>query len=184
MINIICYTGGCCGDLLTALIDSQNVDCAQSAITIIPERSKLKKPHLFTNDIEKDQYIIEASSKWKSIPSHDLTYHINRRHNFIGITVKDKSMAIWAAERFKQLHSPHVWKEMQAACGVSTVKDYAQMLLDFSNLIERHTNKIVSLESIIDGTVIRQLKKHVKNLPADSQDLYENWLELQKNIPT
>jgi len=184
MIDIVCYTGGCCGDLLTALIDGQGVDYNKTKMVITQERSKLKKPHLFANNNEKDQYIIEASAQWQSIPSHDLRYHIDRRHCFIGITVKDKSLASWAAERFKQLHRPNVWNEMQKSCGANTINDYAQMLIDFSNLIVHHTDKIVSLESICNGTAIQDLKKYVDNLQPGNEDLYRNWLTLQNKIPT
>lgn len=177
MIDIICYTGGTCGDLITALIDSQGAYFRNKAVMFEQDRLRFKKPHTFVNDEEKDQYINEMAIKYRSIPSHDLQYHIKRGHDFIGITVQDLSVAKWAANRFKELHRPHVWAEMTAVCGVDTVEDYAQIMIDFSNLVIQHTNKIITLESIKAGTVLQN-----QLLSTGKKNLYQNWQDLQNNI--
>lgn len=177
MIDIICYTGGTCGDLITALIDSQGAYFRNKAVMFEQDRLRFKKSHAFANDEEKDQYINEMAIKYRSIPSHDLQYHIKRGHDFIGITVQDLSVAKWAANRFKELHRPHVWAEMTAVCGVDTVEDYAQIMIDFSNLVIQHTNKIITLESIKAGTVLQN-----QLLSTGKKNLYQNWQDLQNNI--
>ena len=177
MIDIVCYTGGSCGDLITALIDNKGAHFRNKAVMFEQDRLRFKKPHTFANDEEKDQYLDEMTNKYRSIPSHDMQYHIKREHNFIGITVQDFSVAKWAAKRFKELHRPHVWAEMTAVCGVNTVEDYAQTMIDFSNLVIQHTDRIITLESIQDGTVLQN-----SILKNSSKNLYQNWQDLQNGI--
>ena len=177
MIDIVCYTGGSCGDLITALIDNKGAHFRNKAVMFEQDRLRFKKPHTFANDEEKDQYLDEMTNKYRSIPSHDMQYHIKREHNFIGITVQDLSVAKWAAKRFKELHRPHVWAEMTAVCGVNTVEDYAQTMIDFSNLVIQHTDRIITLESIQDGTVLQN-----SILKNSSKNLYQNWQNLQNGI--
>ena len=174
MIDIVCYTGGTCGDLITALIDSQGAYFQNKAVMFKQDRLRLKKPHMFANDDEKDQYLNEITNTYRSIPSHDIQYHINRGHDFIGITVQDLNVAKWAANRFKELHRPHVWAEMTAVCGVTTVEGYAQTMINFSNLVIQHTDKIITLESIKAGTVLQN-----QLLSTGSKNLYQNWQDLQ-----
>jgi hypothetical protein len=173
-MKIICYTGGTCGDVITALFDSAGTSYQGSTVMIAPDRSRLKKPHEFANDDSKDQYLINMAAKYQSIPSHDLDYHVRRQHEFIGITVQDWNVALWAAQRFKDLHRPHVWAEMTSACGANSVEDYAQMMLDFSNLVATHTSKIITLESIRAGLALQN-----PILENTNKDFYNNWLELQ-----
>ena len=174
-MKIICYTGGTCGDVITALFDSTATSYRGNTVMIDADRSRLKKPHEFATNESKDQYLEEMAVKYQSIPSHDLAYHVRRQHEFIGITVRDWTVALWAAQRFKDLHRPHVWTEMTAACGAHTVEEYAQMMLDFSNLIVQHTNKIITLESIRAGTALQN-----PILQNADKDFYKTWLEAQQ----
>lgn len=177
MIEIICYAGGTCGDLITALIDSKGAYFQNKAVMFEQDRLRFKKPHTFADDTEKDQYLNAITNKYQSIPSHDLQYHSQRGHDFIGITVQNTSVANWAANRFKELHRPHVWAEMAAVCGVNTVEDYAQTMIDFSNLVIQHTDRIITLESIKDGTVL-----HNPILKNAGKNLYQNWKDLQNGV--
>ena len=174
-MKIICYTGGTCGDVITALFDSTSTCYHGATVMIDADRSRLKKPHTFANNEEKDRYLEEMVTKYQSIPSHDLGYHVGRHHEFIGITVYDWNVALWAAQRFKDLHRPHVWTEMTAVCGAITVEDYAQLLIDFSNLIVQHTDKIITLESIQTGTALQN-----SILQNADRDFYKTWLEAQQ----
>lgn len=176
MINIICYTGGTCGDLVAAIIDPTGCKFYQNAVMHAPDRIKLKKSHLFNNNEEKDQYIDTVGKQYLSIPSHDIDYHIDRKHNFIGITVHDKKTAIWAANRFKKLHRPSVWEEMCNACGAKTVDDYAQILIDYSYMVSNHTNRLIKLEDIINGNAIDSLIQ--LGIEKPSVNLYNNWLAI------
>jgi len=176
-LKIVCYTGGTCGDLLSALIDSTDTEFEFSAISHVSARQRLKKPHTFANNEEKDQYIIDTSTKYLSIPSHDLDYHVLRYHKFIAITVQDFAVAMWAAKRFRSMHRPHVWEEMQSKCGANTIEDYAQMLIHYSNMVVNHTKDIVKLEGILAGHAIESLEKlGIANL---DKNLYQTWLALQ-----
>jgi hypothetical protein len=176
-LRIICYTGGTCGDLLSAMIDPTDVELEFGAISHVMERQRLKKPHTFANHEEKDQYIVTIAKQYLSIPSHDLDYHVSRSHKFIAITVQDLSIAVWAANRFRSMHRPHVWEEMQSNCGASTIEDYAQMLIHYSNMVVNHTENIVKLEDILAGQAIDSLEKlGINNL---DKNLYQTWLALK-----
>ena len=176
-MHIICYAGGTCGDLLSAMIDPTETDIVLGRLQLSADRTRLKKPHQFRDVQEKDQYIQEAGAKYQSLPSHDLEYHASRDHDFIGITVSDWHTAMWAAKRFQELHRPHVWEEMQRHCGAATVADYAQILIDFGNLVATHTDKLVSLESILDGSVIDS----IRNWCDTDTALYQRWRDQQSS---
>lgn len=181
-LTIVCYMGGMCGDLITALIDSTNMSFVNSTVKLQNERIKLKKPHLFTTDAEKDLYISHIGEIFKSIPSHDLKYHVLRKHKFISIAVEDRRCADWAANRFKNLHKPEVWQGLSKFSNCSTVEQYSQMMLDYSSMVkkEKYSNKIINLEDILDGRLIEILKMYGFNLTNDYQSIYNSWLKLQK----
>jgi hypothetical protein len=175
---IVCYCGGTCGDLISALIDNSDVYLHNRTVKHASLRERLKKPHQFESTADKDHYMTEIFKQYKSIPSHDLDYHVQKNHVFIGITIKDKTIALRAANRFKNLHRPHVWEEMSKVTGAVTIEDYAQLLLDYSNLVETHTSNIVKLERILTGDAITDLAKIITT-PLDNE-LYTNWLKHQQ----
>jgi hypothetical protein len=177
MIEIICYAGGTCGDLIAELIDSKGAYFRNKAVMFKQERLRFKKPHAFAEDEERDQYLAEMTLKYKSIPSHDLQYHLRRKHNFIGITVSDWNTAQWASKRFKELHQSHVWEDMIAASGADSIEKYAQLMIDFSNMIVKHTDRIITLESIRAGTALQN-----QLLLTGSKNLYQNWQDLQNGV--
>ena len=181
-LKIICYTGGTCGDLLSALIDP--LDCIFQNKTVFHDikRQRLKKPHTFSSDEEKDQYLNEIAVCYNSVPSHDLNYHVLRKHSFISITVQDFNTALWAATRFQRCHRPHVWKEMTDQSGADTIEKYAQLLIDYSVMVAQHTENVVQLEHIRNGLAIESLEKCLNyTLTKPARNLYQNWLDLQNN---
>jgi hypothetical protein len=177
--TIVCYMGGTCGDILTAMIDSTDATLTERAVKLTSQRSRLKKPHLFDNDTDKDKYISDIGLVYNSIPSHDLAYHIRRQHEFIGIVVNDRAVAEWAADRFKKLHRPHVWEEMQQHCGADSVKIYAQTMLDFSILVREHTTNLVQLERILAGNADTDLA--LLGIDCTDKQFYRHWMEKQHN---
>jgi L-rhamnose mutarotase len=179
MIEIVCATGGTCVDILTAIMDTRNVELKNSAVWMAPERSRLKKPHNFVDDLAKNDYVNLMSLVYNSIPSHDLDFHVRCCHLFIAITIDKFETALWAAERFKKLHRPHVWEEMQKVCGATNVNEYAQIMMDYSNLVRKHTTKLVALERILDGCAVEDLKQ-ITDLDLNNE-FYQQWLKLQHN---
>lgn len=175
--------GGTCGDLITAMLDP--TDCELSAtgnVKLAPSRSRLKKPHEFNNIQEKDLYL---ETQHQSIPSHDLDYHILRKHEIIGLTVNTIDCAKWAADRFKKLHRPHVWQQVMQASGVKDTHEYAQMMLDFSNLVVKYTSNVLSLEDILAGNAIIRLQELTGGIiNSDSQEFYKQWLNAQTKYET
>lgn len=176
---IVCYTGGTCGDLLVALVDSRHARVTDiGTVMHHNERTCLKKPNIFASDLEKDTYI--NTIQYNSFPSHDLDYHIRSNHKFISVVVTDQETAKWAANRFKLLHRPHVWKEMCNFSGVSTVDEYAQMLLDYSSMVITKTDQTLDLKRIINGYALLDLAEYVRS-PLDSA-FYQTWLDKQNRF--
>ena len=174
---IVCYMGGTCGDLICALFDSEPADMYNNRVILSSERQHLKKPHTFNNNEEKDQYLDNISKIYKSIPSHDIEYHIQRQHEFVGVVVEQLDTALWSSQRFKELHRPHVWEEMQRSCGAKSVEEYAQMMLDYSYMIKQHTSKIITLEEILNGQAIKKLQSMLKE--QLNSNFYHQWLKVQ-----
>lgn len=160
---IICYTGGTAGDIVSRIIDPRE---------LLPDRQRLKKPHLFSSNEEKDQYI--KNSIWDSLPSHNFEYHRAQQHNILGIQCRDMQSALWAATRFKNRHRPRVWEEMSRACGATNIEQYAQMIIDFGNMIANYTTNVLYLDRIIAGHAIADLLE--LNVSVTGKDLYTDWL--------
>ena len=182
-LTIVCYTGGACGDLISAIIDGKDVAINNKAIKHTQQRQKLKKPHLFNSIDEKNKYLVDIALQYNSIPSHDLDYHISQSHNFISIVVDDIKTAKWAATRFKQLHRPNVWQEMARVSNINTVDEYAQLLIDYSSMVRNYTNRYVNLESIKSGIAVQQLEEILQfNISKAGQNIYSNWINSQLNL--
>ena len=160
---IVCFVGGTAGDIVTQILDPRELSA---------ERQRLKKPHLFSNDIEKDLFV--KATDYNSIPSHDYDYHARNNHAILGIVCKEMSNAMWAADRFKKLHRPHVWKEMTAFCGVDTVEAYAQAILDFGNMLSAYTDNLLYLDDIVNGRAVENL--HQLGYTTPGQNKYKEWL--------
>jgi L-rhamnose mutarotase len=175
---IVCYTGGCCGDLISAIIDSRDTTLVGSTIKHADTRVLLKKPHLLASDSEKDQYIQTISSNYNSIPSHDLEYHKHNKPRFVSVIVHNFDIAYWAADRFKKLHRPHVWNEMQKVCGVNNVREYAEILIHYSNMVVEYADYVVKLEDIVSGDVISKLENYCP-INESGKDLYRQWRSRQ-----
>lgn len=171
---IICYMGGTAGDLVTAVIDSKDTLLDDKKLLIHPNRSKLKKPHLFNNSKETSEYINSLSSTYMSLPSHSTDFHIQENQDFIGIIVDDYETALWAATRFKELHLPHVWEEVMKFSNISTVEEYAELMMKYATILKNHTDKIITLKQILNGELITELKKYV-DIELQEQ-LYKDWL--------
>jgi len=180
MIEIVCYNGGACGDLVTAMIDPREA-IVNNTLHLAPDRSLLKKTHLFASDWERNQYLDRTSHHWNSVPSHDLEYHVRQAHDFIAITVENWGTALWAATRFQQLHRPQVWQEMVESCGAQDVSGYAQVMRDFSSLIKTKTQRIIQLERIVTGHAVEDLLQLVPTVDAN---IYHAWLQQQTGLTT
>lgn len=185
-LDIVVYMGGCCGDLVTALIDTTSVslNTSTSSVVLSSDRQRLKKPFLFPDDQHKDIYLEEISMMYKSVSSHDHDYHVRRGNKFIGISVKNYTTALWAATRFKQIHRPDIWHSVKKSHCIDHVEQYAQMMLDYSYLLLDSTDSIIDLEDILQGqalTMLSQLTNH--KLDTRAKNFYNNWLGIQNKNP-
>jgi hypothetical protein len=71
---------------------------------------------------------------------------------------------------------------MVQACGARDVDGYAQMMLDFSNMLAMHTHDVLSLEDILLGNAIARLSEIIKNqINPEAHILYDNWLTQANN---
>jgi hypothetical protein len=174
MFNIICYLGGTCGDLVTAVIDNAGCYIQGGAIALDHKRQLLKKSWQFSNDNARDEYVEQISQVYKSIPSHDVEYHLRSNHSFVAIVVNNKSTATWASSRFKSLHKAHVWEEMKSINQADTVEKYAQDMLDWSSWIKQNTTKTISLEDILNGCLEQRISSIINQAPIDI-NLYQQW---------
>jgi hypothetical protein len=178
--------GGACGDLIMSVIDSTNCKIKDGRVhtkgydplDINTYRFKLKKPHVFTSDEEKDQFLIEMAKSYKSISSHDTEYHIKRKLEFITVVASDEETALWASERFKSYHRENIWDEMVVACGANSTQGYAEMLLKYSDRITQYTDKVIDIKKdILSGNLIQKMQRFV-DIPLDI-DFYNYWLSQQ-----
>jgi len=174
-MDIVLYMGGCCGDIITGLIDTKGISIASSKCVILKERSKLKRSFEFDNSAEKDAYIASASRYWNSLPSHDADYHMQNNHTYIGILCSDWEIALWAATRFRGLHRDSVWERMSNISGAKTIEEYAQLITDFSNMIKPSAYKTIELADIVNGYAIDKLKL-LTQLDDCASIMYDQWL--------
>ena len=174
-MDIVLYMGGCCGDIITGLIDTKGISIASSKCVILKERSKLKRSFEFDNTAEKDVYIASACRYWNSLPSHDADYHMQNNHTYIGILCSDLEIALWAATRFRGLHRDSVWERMSKASGAKTIEEYAQLIIDFSSMIKTGTHKTIELKDIVNGHAIDKLKL-LTNVDSSASIMYDQWL--------
>ena len=178
---IVLYSGGSCGDIVTGIIDPTDatIHPKKNKTKLSTFRSKLKDPQKFKNDASKDAFLKKAFKIYKSIPSHDLPYHIKNNHTFVGIKIKKFSNALWAAERFKNLHDNDIWEEMCKLCGAKSIKDYAQIIFNFGKHLHKLTKYIVSVEEIISGNADSILEEMLQiKLSKKSLGLYRSWLDV------
>lgn len=135
---------------------------------------------MFLNDEQKNHYMQTIKPCYNSVPSHDLDYHVKHKHWFIGIAVDDTDLAVWAAQRFKDLHRAHVWKEVERVLGITTWQQYAQCMLDYSGLLKSHTPNVLQLEDILSGHVVPKLELMLgHDLPNNIKTIaYRNWQDI------
>jgi hypothetical protein len=174
---VVCYMGGTYGDMVAGLINEDlKTDAIWQVAKPTEEVSKLKKPHTFDSDQEKDEYINSMSSEYKCILSHDQDYHFSRNHSVLGIVVTNMNSALRCAKRFKASHRDQVWEEMMDRCGAKTIKEYAEMMLHYSNAIEKQSKWIISTDEIEDGRVLERIAQIIGTpLSRLTQNSYKNW---------
>jgi len=102
MPTIVCYNGGCFGDLITALIDTTDAFIDNGTVIHNRSRLRLKEYFYFKSDQEKDDYL-SNHTEYKSVSSHDIRYHIKKRHSFIGVVTEDLNVALQLSTRFLKL---------------------------------------------------------------------------------
>ena len=176
MTKLILYMGGCCGDIVTGLIDTKGISIQSGKCVVLKEREKLKRSFQFANNAQKDAYIASASRYWNSLPSHDADYHMQNNHPYLGIVCSELKTAMWAATRFRNLHRDIVWKRMSDVTGAKTIEEYARLILDFSSMIKSSAYETIELTDIVEGNVIEKLKE-LTLLDDCASIMYNQWLE-------
>lgn len=176
-LNIVCYMGGACGDIIVGMLAPAGTTISSRHTVEIPEnRRKLKIPHKFETDEDKDCYLNQLYHT--TISSHDFEYHAKNGHDILYVGIQNIDRAIWAATRFKNLHFAHAWQEMTDKCGAETIEQYAQMYIDHRIMVKNYVPaKIIDVEDIISGNAVQKLSELGYDISVDGQELYNQWLE-------
>jgi len=177
----VVYMGGAAGDMVASVIDHRNskFNSSQQRMEMPLDRQRFKKPHTFESDAAKDEYVQQMSATYCSLPSHDIDYHVRNGHTTIGITVHDTKIAKWAAQRFESVHRPQVWQQVCEACGITTTRQYADLMLHYSDMLEKQLTNTIKLERIVAGNLADDLELVLdKKLDKESVNVYRNWLDL------
>jgi len=175
-MDIICYAGGMCGDLVTSVIDSTDSMLSNARIYTIMDRSKLKSNLFLHTEEDQLKYIKEMETRYLSIPSHSIDLHVKYKHSFITVYTENYDLALWCATRFKNLHTHDVWSTLTNGDG--SVESYATTIIQSCKYSQAHTDKIIMLEDILSGNLLSTLSKYVKT-PLNEK-LYQEWLSRQQ----
>jgi hypothetical protein len=179
-MNIILFTPGACGDIVTAVIDSTGailpkynpasiIDYAHEVHYVLLDmaRQKLKSECDLSKYNEYDLYINEMrDAGYLSLPSHSFKYHLDNKHQFILIDNSEDSVAEWVINRLNLLYG-HLPSRIRLT--ESDIKYEIQRA-------SPHTDKIINLRDIIEGRLITKLKQWIDTPLND--DLYQQWLQV------
>ena len=168
-MDIIVYPPGAGGNLVSAVIDNNLYYYTGVHFETYRKKLRMKSYIESMTDEDRDNYILEMRSKYLSLPSHIIEYHINRKHDFILIAPVTDIEISWCIDRFSKIHT--------------TVKDLVEnsqeAYRDFVKNGKQHTNKIITVEEIYSGKLLDRLKQYVTT-PLNEQ-LYHTWLESEIN---
>lgn len=171
-MEIILFTGGAAGDLVTATIDPRGYIFNENhilplidPITKIYERIKLRNAKALSlmTDEDRDEYI--KNSPWNALASHAYEYHVKKKHNFILIDSSDIVYSKWAANRYNS-----IWPN-KTPNGLPM--NYNYHITNF-NLAKDFTKRIITLKDIVEGNLISRLETLTGNKFSDI--LYKKWL--------
>lgn len=173
-MDIILYTLGTCGNMVTAVIDNTGYRFDGRHYESFAERIKLRN-RFYQNtmtDNDRDNYIIEMSKKYKSLASHQYQYHIDRGHSYILVMPSTEEEIQWSINRFKTIHP-------NSPMDVKTAHNYYN---EFITKSKQHTNKIITLTDIWSGNLLERLKEYVST-PLN-EEVYHQWLAKELNTYT
>ena len=95
------------------------------------------------------------------------------------LNLNDTKIAKWAAQRFESVHRPQVWQQVCEACGITTTRQYADLMLHYSDMLEKQLTNTIKLERIVAGNLADDLELVLdKKLDKESVNVYRNWLDL------
>lgn len=173
-MDIILYTPGTCGNMVTAVIDNNGYNFDGKHYECFNERKKLRNTFYqrTMTDEDRDNYIIEIAKKYKSLASHQYNYHIDRGHQYILVIPSTDEEIQWSIHRFNNIH-PHI------AMNVTNAPNYYN---NFINEAKQHTNKIITLTDIWSGNLLNRLKEYIST-PLD-EEVYYQWLAKEINTKT
>ena len=143
--------------------------------TSVAEEQQLKEYFNFKSDQEKDDYL-NNYTEYKSVSSHDIKYHIKKRHLFIGVVTEDLNVALQLSTRFLKLKE-EVYN-ITDITNFKNINEYANTILNSSKLIKIFSKKIITAESILAGTGLSDLEK-LTELDTNSENFYNKSLKEQ-----
>jgi|LauGreDrversion4_2_1035121.scaffolds.fasta_scaffold473716_2 hypothetical protein len=168
---VVAFVGGLAGDLITAVIDSNSCVVTTLGKVQMPFYRKTLKRGVLTTIEEKDAFITDISKQYRSIPSHEVEYHVQRNHITISIDVRDKELYKFAAERFILLNEPNLANTL---FGVNTAIELAPILINMNERNLKLATNVLYFDDILDGKLIEKLEPICSNLDVD---FYDKWLK-------
>ena len=172
-IDIVAYTGGSCGEMVTAVIDPTGYHFNGRYLELLKyDRSKLKNREwdFSLSNIDRDNVINELALKYKSLPSHKIDYHVLRKHDVIFIDSTEPGIDEWVFNRLHDIHGKNEWLNLEKDKEVffNNLQENQQVMLSIAK-------RVIKLRDILEGKLIDVLKTYVSTPLNES--LYYTWLE-------
>lgn len=174
-IDIVAYTGGSCGEMVTAVIDPTGYHFNGRYLELLKyDRSKLKNREwdFSLSNIDRDNAINELALKYRSLPSHKLDYHAFRKHDVIFIDATQPGMEEWVFNRINDIHSG---KHKQWLNLEKDKESYINNFYPSQQFLLPIAKRIIKLRDILEGKLIDVLKTYVAT-PLN-EALYYTWLD-------
>ena len=108
---------------------------------------------------------------YRSIPSHNPMWHMERKHKFFHINVATTEEAEWARLRcLASFHGPALDKMREFL----SYPKYNTLLLDYSKFTAPHATVTIQLDDIRTGELIRKIQRYFDF--ELNVELYKQWL--------
>ena len=181
-MHIILFPGGAAGSMVSAVIDPTGFKHPNNGHYFdgVPKIKKGLIDGYRANRMSyemKDQYILLMKSLYLSLGSHDTTYHINRKHDYILLAPIDDVEIYWTLRRYYSTLRVGAFAYIEDPDFSIGYKNIKYMV----NEASKHTDKIISVKDIYSGKLIDRLKNYVQTPLAE--EIYYSWLDIDMNKP-
>lgn len=169
-MHFVVYPPGSCGNMVSAVIDSQGVIGGYRHVTFIPDKLRLLKQQDRDSmtDSDRDEYVKDIETKYLAVPSHSFEYHVKRKHDFIFLLPNSIETIQWSINRIKD-----ILPDRNEYLTLSFVNNII-------NCCKPHSSKIILVEDIVQGKLIEKLQEFIST-PLNEK-FYYDWLSRIKKV--